>query len=289
MLDLYESYNSQEERESDVMLESASINLDRAILAYETANAMGELQMREAECKLVMEAGNVTDLADYYEEATGETEQKQQGLLKTIWQKILDVIEKIHNWVNDKLLHKADPNATVEVDEGFFERHKKIGAAVTAVKNFLAKPFGKAAVALITAIGAILLIKFTGKKKTAKVSECTAIVESEEKQVSGLRGLIQKMFGKKIVDDGKKAVSYVSKFINWVKENIAKGVEAVKSVINKKKTKAAGKAAGKEAASEWAQYGAAIDESADDDDDEGDAYEEDAGDLSDIAALLATF
>ena len=270
MLDLYESYNSQEERESDVMLETASISLDRAILAYETANAMGELQMREAECKLVMEAGDVTDLADYYEEATAETEQKQQGLLKTIWQKILDVIEKIHTWVNDKLIHKADPNATVEVDEGFFERHKKLGAAVTAVKNFLAKPFGKAAAALITVISAILLIKFTGKKKTAKVSECTEIVEHDEKQVNQLQGSVRKMFGKKIVDEGKKAVGFVSKFINWVKENIAKGIEAIKSVINKKKTKAA------------------EDEFNFDDEYEEDAYAEDAGDLSDIAALLAT-
>ena len=42
------------------------------------------------------------------------------------------------------------------------------------------------------------------------------------------------------------------------------------------------------AAAEYASYGGTLDESAEDDDLSGDIYDEDAGDLSDIAELLAT-
>lgn len=298
MLDLYESYDSQEERESEVMLESASIDLDRAILAYETATAMGKLQMREAECRLVMESGEVTDLADYYEEATADTEEKKKGLISRIWDKIVDMIEKIHNWVTEKLSKKVDPNTVVDVDAGFFARHQKLNKAVTAVKNFLAKPLGAAAAVLATAVLSIVGIKLvSGHNKKAKAGDVQQACTDMDNAQFSLKGMLLKMKTKVLGDGTEDAPGLIKTFINWIKETIQKGVDALIHAKQKRGDKKAAKIAKKTGVNFTLKDADddTTEESAeenyfnfDDDDFEEDAYAEDAGDISDIAALLAT-
>ena len=295
MLDLYEEYNSQEEREGAVMMEQAEIQLDKAILAFETAEQMSELAMREAECRLIMESGEVTDLAEYYEEATNETEEKKKGVIQKIWEGILNIIGKIKDFLLGSARKKADPNGTSEVDESFFERHKKLGAVVKALKDFFAHPIAKFATVLVAATGAVALflaIKKTGKTKKAKNSEINKAVDEAEEQLNFIQKAVKNIFHKDLDKDAEGAPSVIGKVTKAIGDFIKEGVHAVLSAPSKVKNSINAKKQQNNAAAEYAANGGAIDESADDDifgdDFEEDAYAEDAGDLSDIAELLAT-
>lgn len=306
MLNLYEDYASREERENAVMLEQAEIELDKSILAFETADQMSELKMREAECRLVMESGDVSTLIDYYEEATAPAEEKKEGLIQRIWQAILNVIEKVKNFITGSSRKNVDPNAQVEVDTSFFERHQKLGAVVDAIKKFLAKPIAKFAAIILAAtsiIATFLLIKNTGKKKKIKAGELNAAVDKEESLLDEIKNGVKGIFNKKIDKDAEGAPSVISKVVNAIKDNIKNAIDAMKEKRNAAKSeKIKRKMTGKNdtthgkidsltAPSDWTYESA--EESAKDDDIFGDvfkedAYEEDAGDLSDIADLLAT-
>lgn len=295
MLDLYEEYNSQEERECAVMMEQAEIQLDKAILAFETADQMSELAMREAECRLVMESGNVTDLAEYYEEATSETEEKKKGIFTKIWEGILNIIGKIKEFLLGSARKNADPNGTSEVDESFFERHKKLGAVVKALKDFFAHPIAKFATVLVAGGGAVALflaIRSTGKTKKAKNSEINKAVDEAEEGLNFIQKAIKNIRNKKLEKDAEGAPGIIGKVTKAIGEFIKTGVHAVLSVPGKVKNGINAKKEQNNAAAEYAANGGAIDESADDDifgdDFEEDAYADDAGDLSDIAELLAT-
>lgn len=280
MLDLYEEYNSQEEREGAVMMEQAEIQLDKAILAFETADQMGELAMREAECRLVMESGEVTDLAEYYEEATSETEGKKKGVIQKIWEGILNIIGKIKDFLLGSARKNADPNGRTEVDESFFERHKKLGAVVKALKDFFAHPIAKFATVLIAGGGAVaifLAIKNTGKTREAKNSEVNKAVDDAEEQLNFIQKAVKNIFHKDLDKDAEGAPSIIGKITKAIGEFIKTGVRAVLSAPGKLKTAAASKfGKNREDDDEFA------------DDFKEDAYAEDAGDLSDIADLLAT-
>jgi hypothetical protein len=94
-MELYAIYESAEERENMIALESAEIALDRALLAYDAVRGARELNIREAELRCVMESGDACTLMDFYEEAKQQTEEKEKGLLATIWDKIIQLIQRI--------------------------------------------------------------------------------------------------------------------------------------------------------------------------------------------------
>lgn len=306
MLNLYEEYASQEEREDAVMLEQAEIQMDRAILALETCDAMRDLNIREAECKLVMESGDACDLVEYYGEAAEQTEEKEKGLLTKAWEAILKFLNNIKETLFGKAKPKADPNQKYDVDESFLERHKKLGAAVEAIKKFFSNPI-KAIGAIVVAggvIAAFLAIKKTGKKKSVDGQSLNNMENTAEKAVDqiegGLKGFLSKFGKKKNGDQENEAQSFISKVVKVIREHITEGFNAIKNNhlqaradrAVKKGTSGSGKPTTDPnqlaAASEYASYGGTLDESAEDDDLSGGIYDEDAGDLSDIAELLAT-
>ena len=318
MLDLYEEYASQEEREDAVMLEQAEIQMDRAILALETCDAMEALAMREAECRLVMESGDACDLMEYYEEATEETKDKKEGLLTKIWKNILDFLKKIKETLFGKS-EKAEDNKEYEVEKSWLDKHVKIKAAAEAVGKFFANPAIKALTVAIGAIVSVIGIKAIGKKIKLKGRDVNKIV-AEEKQAtdkveSGIKSFLTKKIG--IAQDQVKGfASKVSELTKHMRTSTAnfmglytkdqldkaekkgevKGWKRGKERFGKDKylTSAEKRAEQKKASDAMAEIDAEerLDElvqtsSADVEDYGDDIYGEDAGDLSDIAELLS--
>ena len=194
MLDLYEEFASQTEREDAVMLEQAEIQMDRAILALDTCSAMKDLAMREAECKLVMESGDACDLIEYYEEATEDTKDKEKGLFQRAWEAICKFIENIKEKLFGKV--KAAPGTKQDVDESFLERHKILGKVVAAIKNYFAHPV-RAILSLIAAGGVVVLftnIVKKGKKKNIGADTTNAVIADSEKALdeinTGIKGFL---------------------------------------------------------------------------------------------------
>lgn len=275
MLNLYEEYESQEEREGAVMLEQANIQMDRALLALETCDAMKNLSMREAECKLVMESGDACDLIDYYEEATEDDAKKEKGLIQRAWEAILNLIKTIKEKLFGAAKKKADPNEEIEVDESFLDRHKKLAACVDTIKKFFAHPVGKIVgllVATTSAVGIFLAVKSVGRTKKLKGSQVNTIVDADEKALGTIQAGIKQMVGKAI-DKVKEGQSIISKVVTAIEDHIKEAYQCIKTKTGIKKVTNADEN---------------VTESAEDDNLLDDMYAEDAGDLSDIAELLST-
>lgn len=302
MLDLYEDYGTQKEREDAVMLEQAEIQVERALLAVDTASSMKKLAMRDAECKLVLESGNVTDLVDYYEEAAEETNTKEKGLIQRAWEAILNLIRTIKEKLFGAFRKKAEPDEVVEVDASFLEKHKKLGACVDGIKKFFSNPVGKIVGVIFGVagvVGAFLAIKAVGKKTKMKGSQVNKIVDEDQQALDTIESGIKGFF-KKAKD--KEGQGPIGKVISAIKEHITEAYRAIRAnhtaKKNQKKTagmtsedyqkqanSASATAAQKQAAADMLrahEQGYTMDESVDED------IYEDAGDLSDIANLLAT-
>lgn len=248
MLNLYEEYESQFDREEAVLLEHAEIKMDKAVLAVQTNQAMNDIAMREAECRLVLESGDVMNLVDYYEDATEDGKEKEKGLLAKAWDAIMGLLKKIKETLFGAEKPKADPNEEIEVDEGFLDRHKKLGKAVAAIKNFFTNPF-KAVVALIAAGGAVALfigVTKSGKFRKVKGSQMNASIDASEKALDevegGLKGFLSKFGKKKATDKDGEAQGKIGGFLKSIRSHIEEGYASIK---NKRMSRKGDKAAKK--------------------------------------------
>lgn len=195
MLNLYEEYATQEDRENAVLLENADIAVDRAILAYNTLQQMEQLNLRSAESRLVMESGDVDHLIEYYEEAADETKDKKEGLVKKVWNAILGLITKIKEVLFGKG-SKTDPNKIVEVDSADVEKHKKAKDVVNKINQVWQKPGVKIASIAIGSIVALLAFKTVSKKKKMKSGQVENMKKEEESWLSkisnGIKGMMNR-------------------------------------------------------------------------------------------------
>lgn len=58
MIELYETYPNEEMRQNAFMLESANINCDKALFAFNVASKSESIRLREAELACVAGGGN---------------------------------------------------------------------------------------------------------------------------------------------------------------------------------------------------------------------------------------
>lgn len=57
MVNLYESYDSMEEKDSILSMEAAELDVDKAIFAYDCARKIEDIKLREAELSFVESGG----------------------------------------------------------------------------------------------------------------------------------------------------------------------------------------------------------------------------------------
>lgn len=188
MLNIYEEYESPEEREATLALESAEIAMDRALLAADTACKMKEIKMREAELKFVQESGDdgcdFDRLCDYYEEAAEQNQDNSQGIIAKAWAAIKAFFTNIKNKLFGKAEDNIDPNKKYKVKKSDLEDANKLAQAWDKLKGALGHPF-KLAVTVVgvvaTIIGGVVILK---KVKDGKEDNST--VEKKGIELKGL-------------------------------------------------------------------------------------------------------
>jgi hypothetical protein len=135
-MELYDTYESEQERENAIALESAEIALERSLLAYQAITESAELNLREAELRCVMESGDACTLMDYYEDAVQQTEEKKKGIIASIWDKILSLIEKIKKALG---LGKKDDAEKYAVSSNAPKAVQALKSAGNAIKDVATK------------------------------------------------------------------------------------------------------------------------------------------------------
>ena len=236
MLNLYEEYASQEERESAVMLENAEIAMDRALLSLNTCCAMQELDMRAAEARLVLECGGVENLMDYYEDAAENTADKKEGLLKRAWKAILNFLTSIKEAIFGKA-PKVDPEKEVEVEQVWLDKHPKIKKAADAVKRAIKNPTIAAIGIAAGACAAIATVKVVkGKKVKMKAGKVEQLRKEEEKATDELLETVgeavDKSIGTSLHDAWKDLQGKVSESVKELKGTATGIVGALKSAVS---------------------------------------------------------
>lgn len=114
---LYTEYMSEDEKNLAIELETADIKLDRAVSAYVAICEKATLDLREAELQCFQESGNLDDLAQFYMEADQKTSDKKEGLLKTIWNALINAFTKVKEFFFGKK-DEINPDDSYEEDTG---------------------------------------------------------------------------------------------------------------------------------------------------------------------------
>jgi hypothetical protein len=154
-MELYAIYESAEERKNMIALESAEIALDRALLAYDAVRGARELNIREAELRCVMESGDACTLMDFYEEAKQQTEEKEKGLLATIWDKIIQLIQRIKKALGIGKKKDDEEYAVSSNTPKAIQAIKNLG---NSIKQFLSKGWSAIGGVIKTGLAALAAI-----------------------------------------------------------------------------------------------------------------------------------
>ena len=180
MSDIFKSYLSEDER--DIAIEESTYKIQMAKLnaMYEKEKKNLELNMLEAEAKVLTESGTYDDLDYLYEEANAEAAKKKEGIIakivgvvKTIWGKITSAITN--------LLSKCGIiKDEVEVDANDEKRMNALNAVwgkVKQVLNFVRNNGGKIAVSIaVLGTGIIAGLELFGKEG-GKVKKPSSVVK----------------------------------------------------------------------------------------------------------------
>ena len=180
MSDIFKSYLSEDER--DIAIEESTYKIQMAKLnaMYEMVDKNLELNMLEAEAKVLTESGTYDDLDYLYEEANAEAAKKKEGIIakivgvvKTIWGKITSAITN--------LLSKCGIiKDEVEVDANDEKRMNALNAVwgkVKQVLNFVRNNGGKIAVSIaVLGTGIIAGLELFGKEG-GKVKKPSSVVK----------------------------------------------------------------------------------------------------------------
>lgn len=266
MLNLYETYANDEERQNDAFLESAEIAMDRALLAVETCDAMSEIAMREAELQCMMESGDAETLMGYYEAAEEKADAKKEGLIKRAWKKICDFFKTI----KEKLFggtDKIDPKADYEVNKSDVEDAQKLNKAWASLKNFSKHPI-KSSLQIVATVAGILggvaILAFGAKKASQVIKIKGKTLQDIFKGLKKTTDEMEKDAEGKAQNPKKAGDSESDGKLRSLFSDIGKGIRAVKSSLSRNarrgaahlsKKGRAGLTAGKEVESEVINQG----------------------------------
>lgn len=133
-MNIVNGYLSEAEKQEMIALEQADIAVEKAFLAYNTFMEMKELKIRDIELRCMMESATYEDLQSYYEAEEEKSEEKEKGLVGTIWASIVGLFTKIRNFLfGDKA--KQVSTAATEHGEDEVEADSAFGKLLNNAKN----------------------------------------------------------------------------------------------------------------------------------------------------------
>ena len=180
MSDIFKSYLSDEERAIAIEESTYEIQMAKLNAMYEMVDKNLELNMLEAEAKVLTESGTYDDLDYLYEEANAEAVEKKKGIIGKIVGVVKSIWQAITNAITNFLSKNKDVEGEVEVDANDEKRMNALNAVwgkIKQVLNFVRNNGGKIAIG-VTAIGATIIagLELFGKEG-GKVKKPSSVVK----------------------------------------------------------------------------------------------------------------
>lgn len=194
---------------SEIALARDQVQMQKMIIALESAEALHEISLREAELKCYAESGSDDDFISYVEAANNDLEQKTDNIIKRLWQKVADFFTKL----KEKIVGKDDDVQLPDDSEVHMPRvvanfldklaglWAQVKAAIANAKKKLSEnpAWQKFILLMATALAAIGTTAFVLVTKTDKLKIDIKEKFSKDdvamsgKKFNGVRGLLNNM------------------------------------------------------------------------------------------------
>ena len=236
MSDIFKSYLSEEERAIAIEESTYEIQMAKLNAMYEMVDKNLELNMLEAEAKVLTESGTYDDLDYLYEEANKEAAEKKEGIISKIIGVVKQIWQAITNTITNFFSKNKDAEGEAEVDENDEKRVNALNGVwgkIKQVLNFVRNNGGKIAIG-VTALGAVILggLELFGKKGK-KVKRPSSVVKGWIQSIKSKAGEVNSALSAAVAgdEDHKKALEILSTVGDKLKVWVTSLTSALGSVM----------------------------------------------------------
>lgn len=139
--ELFYSYIDDSDKELMAIEAAADIEINKSLLALEYADRLYDIKLMQADLKVLNESGTFEDLDMLYEAAGKENADRKEGIVKTIWNKILKFLGDMRDAIGRLISkNKMDELKNAEGNTSVKDPNKVLSAvknAVSSVGKFL--------------------------------------------------------------------------------------------------------------------------------------------------------
>ena len=236
MSDIFKSYLSEEERAIAIEESTYEIQMAKLNAMYEMVDKNLELNMLEAEAKVLTESGTYDDLDYLYEEANKEAAEKKEGIISKIIGVVKQIWQAITNTITNFFSKNKVGEGEAEVDENDEKRMNALNAVwgkIKQVLNFVRNNGAKIAMG-VAAIGTLILggLELFGKKGK-KVKRPSSVVKGWIQNINSKAGEVTSALSSASGDgeEQKKALNILSTVGNKLKVWVTSLTSALGSVM----------------------------------------------------------
>lgn len=246
---IFNSYLTGEERAEAIEESKYDLIFSRADMLFEMADLRLAQNIKEAEFKVFSENGTYDDYQYYIEEAEAEATQKKRGIIGTI----IDAIVKILNKIGEKLAalgKKGNDEDEIEIDEGVIKTNNalaningkvngaidslKNGKVVTAMKDFFSGNGGIVA-ALAATAGVGVTTGVIVKKKRGDLKRISSFAESIKTNVLNAVNTVKSHFtnNENKTQDEQNNENETKNILTRLKDTVIKCVDFITTQLSK--------------------------------------------------------
>ena len=236
MSDIFKSYLSEEERAIAIEESTYEIQMAKLNAMYEMVDKNLELNMLEAEAKVLTESGTYDDLDYLYEEANKEAAEKKEGIIAKIVGVVKQIWQAITNTITNFFSKNKVGEGEAEVDENDEKRVNALNGVwgkIKLVLNFVRNNGAKIAMG-VAAIGTLILggLELFGKKGK-KVKRPSSVVKGWIQSIKSKAGEVNSALKSAIAgdEDHKKALEILSTVGEKLKDWVTSLTSALGSVM----------------------------------------------------------
>ena len=223
MSDIFKSYLSDEERADAIEESIYEIQMAKLNAMYEMVDKNLELNMLEAEAKVLTESGTYDDLDYLYEEANKEAAEKKEGIISKIIGAVKQIWQAITNTITNFFSKNKDVKDEAEVDENDEKRMNALNTVWGKIKqllNFVRNNGGKIAIG-VAALGGVILAGFElFGKEGKKIKKPSSVVKGWIQSIKSKAGEVTSALSSANGDgeEQKKALNILSTVGNKLKK-----------------------------------------------------------------------
>ena len=223
MSDIFKSYLSDEERADAIEESIYEIQMAKLNAMYEMVDKNLELNMLEAEAKVLTESGTYDDLDYLYEEANKEAAEKKEGIISKIIGAVKQIWQAITNTITNFFSKNKDAEDEAEVDENDEKRMNALNTVWGKIKqllNFVRNNGGKIAIG-VAALGGVILAGFElFGKEGKKIKKPSSVVKGWIQSIKSKAGEVTSALSSANGDgeEQKKALNILSTVGNKLKK-----------------------------------------------------------------------